>query len=324
MSVFFPVHRPRVGLSFSEQGLALVELRRGWRKLEIARVAERPLPEKALHPSATEPNILEREIVEQELRVLLQQTSDRTVALCLPDRACHLAIFPFETLPPRDRDREPILRWRFQHEEHVTLGGDAQIIQRVFPVPRHSSGAAATDKPEGQVTAYVLAMAIRRTVLDQYQRLCEQIGLLPVSISCAALWMFDFYRPAMAQVAELLFVHQAADSMTCFAIRQGLPVFCRSKARRPGQGDPRREIQSTVQFYDDLYPHGEAAPHAGPIPLYLVGDGPSRTEEPWSPGGQAAWLVQPIQPDWTMLVEARSEILQTPEALCALACAVGR
>ena len=324
MSVLFPVHRPRVGLSFTERALALVELRRRWRKPEIARVAERPLPEKVLRPSAAEPNILNCEIVERELRVLLQQTSERTVALCLPDQACHLAIFPFETLPQRDRDREPILRWRFQHEEHVALGGDSQIIQRVFPVPRHSSGSMATVTPEGHVTAYVLAMAIRRTVLDQYQRLCEKVGLLPVSISCAALWMYDFYRPTMAQAAELLFVHQAADSMTCFAIRQGLPVFCRSKARRAGQGDPRREIQSTVQFYDDLYPHGEAVPNAGPIPLYLVGDGQSQIEEPWSPGGQASWLVQPIQPDWKILVEAPSEILQTPEALCALACAVGR
>lgn len=322
MSVFFPVHRPRVGLSFTERGLALVELRRGWRKPEIARVGERPLPDGVLRPSATEPNVLDHETVEKELRALLQPTSERTVALCLPDQACHLAVFPFETLPPRDRDRDPILRWRFQHEEHVTLGGGATILQRVFPVPRPPQGEPATANPEGQVTAYVLAMAIRRSVLDQYQRLCEQAGLLPASISCAALWLFDLYRPTMAQTPELFFVHQAADSMTCFAIKQGLPVFCRSKSRRRGLADVNREIQSTMQFYDDLFPHREAA--SSPIPLYLVGEGPRWTEEPWSPGGPTSWHVQPIHPDWKTLMGPRSEVVQTPEGLCALACAVAR
>jgi hypothetical protein len=280
--------------------------------------------------------VLDHEIVEKELRALLQHMSERTVALCLPDQVCHLAVFPFETVPPRERDRDPILRWRYQHEERVALAGDAQILHRVFPVPRLSRGASATPKQEGQVTAYVLAMAIKRSVLDQYQRICEQAGLLPASISCAALWLFNFYRPAMSQAAEYLFVHQAADSMTCFAIRQGLPVFCRTKARRRGQVDLRRELESTVQFYDDLYPHGGIEPTSGAIPLYMVGEERNRTDlaaggrdqqacsAPWSPGGQTSWQVQPIHMDWKILVGARSEAVQTEEGLCALACAVGR
>ena len=45
------------------------------------------------------------------------------------------------------------------------------------------------------MTAYVLAMAIKRSILDQYEQVCRQAGVLPISISCAALWLFDFYRP---------------------------------------------------------------------------------------------------------------------------------
>lgn len=324
MSLLFPVHRPRVGLSFAERGMALVELRRGWRKPVITGVSERLLPDGVLRPSATESNMLDREILEKELRALMQKTSERTVAICLPDQVCHLAVFPFETLPQSERERDQILRWRFQHEEHVTLGGDAQILHRVFPVLPPVRGENVTTKQGSQVMAYALAMAIKRSVLDQYQQICEQVGLLPLSISCAALWLFDFYRPAMSQGAEFFFVRQASDSMTCFAIRQGLPVFCRSKSRRRGPVDLRHEIQRTMQFYEDLYPHGGAAPSSGPIPLYMVGDGPSKTEEPWSPGGQASWQVQPIQPDWKTLVGARSEVVQTEEGLCALACAVDR
>ena len=304
--------------------MALVELRRGWRQPVITGVSERLLPEGVLRLSATEPNMLDREILEQELRALLQKTSERTVAICLPDQVCHLAVFSFETLPQSERERDTILRWRFQHEEHVTLGRDAQVLHRVFPVPGSARGASESTKQGGQVAAYVLVLAIQRSVLDQYQQICEQVGLLPLSISCAALWLFDFYRPAMSQAAEFFFVHQASGSMTCFAIRQGLPVFCRAKSRRRGLADLRHEIRSTVQFYEDLYPHGGGSPNSTRIPLYLVGDGLSKTEEPWSSGGQGSWQVKPIQPDRKILVGARSEALQTEEGLCALACAVGR
>ena len=332
MSLFFPVHRPRVGLSFTERGLAVVELRRGWGKPEIARVSERPLPDGVLRPSATEPNILDREIVEKELQALLQHTSERTVAICLPDQACHLAVFPFETVPPRERDREPILRWRFQHEEHVAVG-DARIFHCVFPVRKTAKTVKAPATQEGQVTAYVLAMAITRSVLDQYEHVCRQAGLLPISISCAALWLFDLYRPVMTQASELFFVHQASDSMTFFAIKQGLPVFCRMKGRRREQADVMREIWSTVQFYEDLHPLGGATAGSWSVPIYMVGEGFSRIGgaasqvarlEAITVGKQAASTPQPILPDWRTLISTKTGTVSSEEGLYALACAVGR
>ena len=332
MSLFFPVHRPRVGLSFTERGLAVVELKRGWRKPEIARVSERPLPDGVLRPSATELNILDREIVEKELQALLQHTSERTVAICLPDQACHLAVFPFETVPPRERDREPILRWRFQHEEHVAVG-DARILHCVFPVRKTAKTAKAPAIQEGQVTAYVLAMAIKRSVLDQYEQVCRQAGLLPISISCAALWLFDLYRPVMTQASELFFVHQASDSMTFFAIKQGLPVFCRMKGRRREQADVMREIWSTVQFYEDLHPLGGATAGSWSVPIYMVGEGFSRIGgaagqvaelEALTAQKQASSMPQPILPDWRTLISTKTGTVSSEEGLYALACAVGR
>lgn len=332
MSFFFPVHRPRTGVSFTERGIAWVELRRGWHRPGIVRVHERPLPEGVLALSASELNVKDRDTLAKALRALVATSSERTLAVCLPDRVWHLAVFPFETVPARAREREAILRWRFQHEEHVTLG-DARMLHRVFSVQGARGTTPAGTTPGGPVTAYVLAMAIKRSILDQYEQVCQQAGLLPISISCAALCLFDLYRPVMTQAAELFFVHQASDSMTFVAMRQGLPVFCRMKARRREQADVMREIWSTVQFYEDLYPPGEAAAGSGSVPLYMVGEGCSRTGgaagqaaslEAITARTQASSMPQPILPDWKTLVSARGGTVSSEEGLYALACAVGR
>jgi hypothetical protein len=320
MSLFFPVHRPSTGLSFTERGLALVELRRGWHKPGIARITERSLPEGMLVLSASEPNVKDRGELAKELRALMATSSERTIALCLPDRVCHLAVFPFETLPPHEREREQIIRWRFQHEEHVPVG-DARILHCVFPV----QGAG--------VKAYVLAMAIKRSVLDQYEQVCQEAGLLPISMSCAALWLFDFYRPAITEADELFFVHQASDSMTCLAIKQGLPVFCRMKAQRRGQADVMSEIRSTLQFYEDLHPKGAAGTGAYSAPIYMVGEGCTRNGNIYNHlvevndlynRNKSIYMSQIILPDWTALVSTKNGAISSEEGLYALACAVAR
>jgi len=183
------------------------------------------------------------------------------------------------------------------------------------------------------VTAYVLAMAIKQSVLDQYEQVCREASVLPISISCAALWLFDFFRPVMTQADELFFVHQASDSMTFIAIKQGLPVFCRMKARRREQSDVMSEIWSTVQFYEDLHPPGGTAGGSGSVPICMVGEGfsPGRLIadqadeiKAVTAGKQVASTPQLILPDWKTMVSVKGETLSSEEGLYALACAGGR
>jgi hypothetical protein len=332
MSLFFPIHRPRLGLSVTERGLALVELRRGWHKPGIVRVTEQALPQGVLTLSATEPNVKDREALVKALRTLVATSSERTLAVCLPDRICHLAVFAFDTVPPRTQELDAIVRWRFQQDTHVTLG-DAWMQHRVFPVKGVPATAPTGTTAQGQVTAYVLAMAVKRSVLDQYEQVCREAGLLPLSFSCAALWLFDFYRPVMSQAANLFFVHQASDSMTFLAIRQGLPVFCRMKGQRREQADVMREIQSTVQFYEDLYPSEGTSADSRSVPLYMVGEGVPRREggaDPVTGCGAStsetgsSLMPQLILPDWKTLVSVQGATLSSEEGLYALACAGGR
>ena len=110
MSLFLPIHRPRLGLSVTERGLALVELRRGWHKPGIVRVTEQALPQGVLTLSASEPNVKDREALVKTLRTVVATSSERTLAVCLPDRICHLAIFPFDTVPSRTQELDAIDR----------------------------------------------------------------------------------------------------------------------------------------------------------------------------------------------------------------------
>ena len=335
MGLWNPVHRPRMGLSMSDRGLALVEVRRGWRGPSLVRVQERPLSAGVLAPAADEPNIKNQEALLHELRALLAATSERTVSLCVPDEVCRLAVFPFETLPPSDQDREPILRHRFQHDEHVTLSRDTHIMQRVFPAPRHR-GPHSPERPGGSgLTAYVLAVAIKQSILDEYRSVCEEAGILPMTISCASLWLFDWCQPVLAQTQELFFASWTTKAFTFFAVRDGVPVFCRTKRTRRASVDVLLELQSTVQFYDDFFPPLGGQARSGAVPVQCIGERPLESLQsgerdlmiPFSmetEGFTAPWSVDLRAPELEALVKMNGMRPESHHGLSALACAIGR
>jgi hypothetical protein len=246
-------------------------------------------------------------------------------------------------LPGRERDRDQIVRWRFEHEEHVAVG-DARIVHRVFPVQGRSPSQSTEPQSDGGVEAFVLGLAIQRSVLEQYEQICEHVGLLPVVMSCATIWLFDFYRPLFPRARELFFVHQAEDSITFMAIRHGIPVFLRTKGWRSTEavqrGDDQAaiadEVLSTQQYYRDLFPDEGTGPDSPPVSIYMVGEStvqPGRAEgspvsgttfEKETPMSRVPSPVQLIQPRWTSLVNQSEQSIHTEAGLGALACAVGQ
>ena len=335
MGLWCPVHRPRMGLSLSDRGLALVEVRRGWRGPSIVRVQERPLHAGVLTPAADEPNIKNREALLHELRAMLANTSERTVSLCVSDEVCHLALFPFETLPPSGRDREPILRHRFQHDEHVTLSLDTHIMQRVFPAQGSCMPHSTEQASERTITAYVLAMAIKQSILDEYQSVCDEAGILPMTISCASLWLFEWCQPVLAQSQELFFASWTTKAFTFLAIREGVPVFCRTKGRRRASVDVVGELQSTVQFYDDFFPSLGGQARSGAVPVHCIGEQPSESLQRGErdlmvprcsevEALPAAWSICLRAPEWEARVKMNGMRPESLHSLSALACAIGR
>jgi hypothetical protein len=189
------------------------------------------------------------------------------------------------------------------------------------------AAAQATGAPP--ITAYVVALAIQETIVTPYEDACRAAGLLPVSIGCAALWLYTLYRPVLRQMPTWFFVHLASDAMTFLAVRGGVPVYCRMKSRRASV-TAMQDIASTIQFYEDLYPQDATEEPREPIPLYLTGAGVPQALTATEAGGSASpgslFASRPVAPivlDWTSRLASDGATPETEEALCALACAVG-
>ena len=297
MISLFPVHRPRIGISIRAHALDLVEVRHRWRRLPLVRrIRSRPLPPGLLTPSCTTPNVSDHEACVRELRALLDDVHDRTVAIDLPIACGTLGLFQFETFPPSRAEQDALLRWRFRQEEHV-VASDVQLVSQVFTPcgPEHPTTSAS-----------VLAVAIRQSILDQYHRVCEAAGLLPVSMGLSTLHLLDLSRRVMPVTSEAFFAHRTTDALLVLGFQRSRPVFLRVKPLRRTHVDLTSELIGTLQFFDSQFPHRATASEALCAPLYLVDEGaPSVmvgspvSPEIWTPTENSDWTVEVTRVKWS-------------------------
>lgn len=276
----FPIRRPRLGLSIGARRLSLLEIgrdwRRAWRSLEVHDWRERELPAGLVTPSATDRNVSNPASLAGELRTLLGGRRNVSVALSLPDLCARVALFEFEAWPQRPAERDALLRWRFQKDLGVPPI-DTRIAFRVFPSAQGATGLVR-----------VLAAAVRREIIEQYEQVCEEAGLLPVTVGLTSLRLFDLCRPAMALAQrdaaasqELFFLHLSEASFSFLALRHHGPVFLRIKPLRNGHTNLTDEVLATLQFYDEGHPAGQNGGSTMPRPLFVVGEAsPGRFEPP--------------------------------------------
>jgi len=266
----FPVRRPQIGLSISGQRLTLVELRRAWRlgrgQAGLRHVAERDLSIGLVRPSATERNLSDVPTLAEEVRALLGTTRTLPVALSLPDLCAQIGLFEFDTLSQQVAEQAKLLRWRFEQDLKVPVP-DSRLVHRVYPLPHKTSESGK----KSSHPAWVLAVAIRRDILAQYEQLCEQAGLLPVTVGIASLQLFDLCHSVMNTAEELFFAHQSDDSFSFIAVRHGCPVFLRIKSLRQAQTDLTGELIGTLQFYDDQQLPSPRLSDDMPRPLFFLG-----------------------------------------------------
>lgn len=256
---------------------------------------ERSIRSGLLRPSCTEVNIENVDDLARDLATAVGSARARTVALSLPDGCASMAILPFESLPEGERERETLVRWRFQHDRRCVLT-DEQIAYRVYPAPArtpHSAGSA----DGGTVTAYVMAIAVKPSILQQYYKVCEQAGLLPVSIGFSSLQAFDLCRMSVAPASEQFWAFRMSDRLTFVACRGGVPVFLRG-TRVKGHDDVQAELVSSLQCFDDDCSHGNGSTGTVPSVLYVMREGMDEQKAQaqeralWTPAGHPRWQVE--------------------------------
>jgi Tfp pilus assembly PilM family ATPase len=146
----------------------------------------------------------------------------RRITLLLPDTAVRAMVLHLDELPARFDEREALIRWRLGQEQLFPLAG-AKVVSQIFH---------ALPGDERRVHT-VLTVAIQESVLQQYETLCESVGLIPHEVGITSLRLFDLWRRASGGLrkkkAEFLWANVADRSLTTMVFMQGRPLFYRCK-----------------------------------------------------------------------------------------------
>ena len=243
------ISRPRHCLKIGAESLVWGESSRTWRGTRRYRCLLSPTPVGSVKLSPIDPNLTDRAAVEERLRSLawpakLSQVAGRTrvtdsprsITLMLPDLAVRESVLQLQQLPARSDEQEALIRWRLGQEQRLPLVG-AKIIWQVFPTSRPGEG-----------THTVLILAIQEAILQQYESVCESVGLLPQEVSVTSFRLFDLWlRVAGGRRRldkDLIWVTISDRGVTCLMIHEGRPVFVRTKlltTETMQRGDDRSE-----------------------------------------------------------------------------------
>jgi hypothetical protein len=349
-----PFRRPTVGLCIRAHSLTAVEVSRdwrtGWRSSRLRSVAERVLPAGLVRPSATELNITDVGKLADQIEGLLDRDGPTPVALSLPDLCARTALFEFDTLPTKAAEREALLRWRFQKDFNLATES-GRLLYRIYPAPlpgtgRFRAAGDASHPPNGtRSPARVLAVAMRRNVMEEYEHVCDRAHIIPLRIGLPSLALFDLCHPVLEQWMtsrsatgsgmqsdEYFFVSVSDDSFSLLAIRHGVPSFVRMKSRNGASADsssssgaaaliPKAtladEVVATLQFYDESV--GSRSHDQRPLFIVGVSDEPDRR---WlAPEIERALGVElvPVRPEHFSFYPGNRAHITPPSGMAAVA-----
>lgn len=235
--------QPHCCLKLGTDAAAWAETERNWRGRQRHRCVASPLPEGLLKTSPTDPNVSDIVALQGRIRTLaglqaegrrervsLLSDLPRRMTLLLPDTAVRAMVLHLDQFPASSDEREALIRWRLGQEQLFPLAG-AKVVSQMFP-------AAPGD---GRRVHTVLAVAIQESVLQQYETLCESVGLIPYEVGITSLRLFDLWRRASGGLrrkkTEFLWANVADRSLTTMVFQQGRPLFYRCKFLGDGAVD---------------------------------------------------------------------------------------
>ena len=236
----FPIARPSLGLSITNDSVSLVEIQRKWRGGTFRRIAQETLPSDVIQFSPAKPNIMDLKAFSESLRLLVKGLKPpQPIALSLPDLCARMAALEFSSFPKKPAEREAILSWRFQQDFNISTT-NSRLAYSVYD-PQKSK--KTLPKENGNVIR-VFATAIQHAIIEQYEEACLQAGLLPLTVGISSLDVFDLYRQTIQESidtasnrsslssTELFFLHLTDWGFFFSAFRDNFPVFVRAKSLR--------------------------------------------------------------------------------------------
>jgi hypothetical protein len=203
---------PVVALEFEPGFVAGARLDAAGRRVE--RVGVRELEAGALTPSLQKPNVTNEAALRHsiaEVTGLVGNGSERRGVL-IPDVSVRVALFEFETLPENHREAEALVRWRLR-EFLPYAPEEARVSYQVLA------------KQPGQVE--ILALAVRGSVLAEYEVVLEGINGGPVLVLPASLALLPLLPE---DSAGQLLVNRCPGSLTTIVVALNRVRYWRTRA----------------------------------------------------------------------------------------------
>lgn len=223
------------------------------------------LPPGAVAPGVASANLPGRDAVTEAVRNVLGRLPRRParVGLVMPDAAAKVSLVRFSTTPRRSADLARLIRWQLRGALPFKPD-DAQVA--------YAAGAPLADGGREYVVA-----AVRRDIVQEYERPCSAAGVRPGLVGLAAFGLVNGLLAGQSPppAGDWLLVHAAAGYNSVAVLRGGHLVCFRN---RPGDdaGDLLDLVHQTVMYYEDRLAGGglDAAWVAG-----RVGDGARGTDD---------------------------------------------
>jgi type IV pilus assembly protein PilM len=267
--------RPRVACEISPQGV--VAARSADATAPLGATARVDLPEGAVFPGLRPGNIVDRVEVTAAVRRALERVEakpnsrDSDITLVIPDAAVRVLLLDFDALPSRPSEALPIVRFR---------------LKKLLPFEADDAMLSYQVMSSGKAGVRVLAVAIPRDVLSEYETAVREAGFEPGSVlpsTLAALAAVESDAPA-------LLVNANPQGVTTAIVRGGMLLLHRSLDLQVH--DSQGRSAETVSAGDVSLPlvdeHHSAAEWAAQEAL---------PEHPLAPSnGPAAPLAEDMQP----------------------------
>jgi hypothetical protein len=166
---------------------------------QVRRIAVRQLEAGALEPLPSRPNLAKQEVVCRAIREVLATLGNGSgrLGILLPDPSVRVAILRFETLPHHREEAEALIRWK--------MGG-------ILPFPAEEARVSYQLLSKGDQSVELLAMALRNSVVAEYEAAFETVSAGPALILPATAALLPLL-PAGSQGSQVL-VHVCSGSVT--------------------------------------------------------------------------------------------------------------
>jgi type IV pilus assembly protein PilM len=230
---------PPHAVEIAARRVTVVTIRHESGKAVVAASATEPLAPGVVTPGLAHPNIRDTEAVVSALSRALERAGIRPkrVGLVIPDAAARVSIVRFDTVPPRARDLDELVRWQ------VGKGAPFRIEEgQLSYVPGAAVGTGGRE---------FVSVLVRRDVIEEYEGVCARAGMHAGLVDIASFNVVNAVLAAAQEKdgADWLLVHVTPEDTTLAIVRSGDLIFFRN--RPAAEGSLEDLVHQTAMYYED-------------------------------------------------------------------------